>query len=82
MMLRTRNIILIKVKMEKSINIDTLSVEDIICRIQYNEEKLLEIIEGLAEAASSLCYYEEEFQSIKAVCDAQKILCELLHLRH
>lgn len=67
--------------MEKSINIDTLSVEDIICRIQYNEEELLEIIEGLAEAASALCYCEEEYQSIKAVCDAQKILCELLHLK-
>lgn len=80
-MLRTRNIIQIKVKMEKSINIDTLSVEDIICRIQYNEEELLEIIEGLAEAASSLCYYEEEYQNIKAVVVAQKIICELLRLK-
>ena len=51
--------------MEKKINIDSLNIADIIKRIQYNEEEILDIIEGLSEAASALCYYEEKSQSIK-----------------
>ena len=66
--------------MEKSISIDSLSIEDIINRIGYNGDELLDIIEGLAEAASTLCHYNEESQSIKAVVDAQKIICELIRL--
>lgn len=66
--------------MEKKINIDSLNIADIIKRIQYNEEEILDIIEGLSEAASTLCYYEEKSQSIKAVVDSQKILCELLRI--
>ncbi|MCL1613116.1 hypothetical protein [Phocaeicola plebeius] len=66
--------------MEKKINIDSLNITDIIKRIQYNEEEILDIIEGLSEAASALCYYEEKSQSIKAVVDSQKILCELLRI--
>ena len=66
--------------MEKKINIDSLNIADIIKRIQYNEEEILDIIEGLSEAASALCYYEEKSQSITAVVDSQKILCELLRI--
>lgn len=79
MMLRTRDIIKIS-KMEKNIKIDSITVADIIRRINYNEEEILDIIEGLSEAASALCYYEEKSQSIKAVVDSQKILCELLRI--
>lgn len=78
-MLRTRDIIKIS-KMEKNIKIDSITVADIIRRINYNEEEILDIIEGLSEAASALCYYEEKSQSIKAVVDSQKILCELLRI--
>lgn len=66
--------------MEKTIKIDSLQIEDIIKRIHYNEEEILDTIEGLAEAASSLCFYNESNQSIKAVVDAQKILCEILRI--
>lgn len=55
--------------MEKTINIDSLNLQDIIHRIQYNEDELLDIIEGLAEAASALCHYNEDNQPIKAVVD-------------
>ena len=40
--------------MEKTINIDSIKVTDIINRIKYNEEEILDMIEGLAEAASVL----------------------------
>ncbi|WP_418574069.1 hypothetical protein [Phocaeicola sp.] len=66
--------------MEKTINIDSIKVTDIINRIKYNEEEILDMIEGLAEAASALCYYDENQQSIKSIVDAQKILCELLRI--
>lgn len=66
--------------MEKTINIDSIHILDVIRRIHYNEEQILDIIEGLSEAASSLCYYDENMQSVKAVVDAKKILCELLRI--
>lgn len=49
-------------------------------RINYNEEEILDMIEGLSEAASTLCYYAESHQSVKSIVDAQKILCELLRI--
>lgn len=64
--------------MEKNIKIDSITVADIIRRINYNEEEILDMIEGLSEAASTLCYYAESHQSVKSIVDAQKILCELL----
>jgi hypothetical protein len=66
--------------MEKTINIDSLHMMDVINRIHYNEEDIIDIIEGLAEAASSLCHYDEDKQTVKAVVDAQRILCELLRI--
>lgn len=78
-MLRTRDIIKIS-KMEKNIKIDSITVADIIRRINYNEEEILDMIEGLSEAASTLCYYTESHQSVKSIVDAQKILCELLRI--
>lgn len=80
MMLRTRLNINKRNNMEKTINIDSLNIVDIIKRIQYNEEEILDIIEGLSEAASALCYYEEKSQSVKAIADAQRILCEFMRI--
>ena len=51
--------------MEKTINIDSLHMMDVINRIHYNEEDIIDIIEGLAEAASSLCHYDEDKQMSK-----------------
>ncbi|WP_308769655.1 hypothetical protein [uncultured Bacteroides sp.] len=66
--------------MEKTINIDGITMDDIIRRINFNEEEVLDIIEGLSEASSTLCYFNESHQALKAIADAQKILCELLRI--
>lgn len=68
--------------MEKIIRIDSLNMQDIISRIHYNEEDILNIIEGLAEGISTLSHYNEDSQCIKAISDAQKILCELLRIQN
>ena len=50
--------------MEKNIKIDSITVADIIRRINYNEEEILDMIEGLSEAASTLCYVSILFSAL------------------
>lgn len=51
--------------MEKKINIDSLNIADIIKRIQYNEEEILDIIEGLSEAASLFVTMKKSHKVLK-----------------
>ena len=66
--------------MEKTIKIDSIDIQDIIDRINYSEEIILDAIEGLAETACVLCVQNESPDMINAIGVSQKILCELIRL--